>query len=107
MREIIGFEEGDSILAPGGSISNMYALIVARHRYFPEAKNKGISGISEPVAIYTSEQVSSLLKHGFQTFKRKLFFQCHYSIKGGAATIGIGLESVFSVPCDEKYEQRA
>jgi hypothetical protein len=32
MREIIGFNDGDSILAPGGSISNMYALLIARHK---------------------------------------------------------------------------
>ena len=35
MREIIGFEGGDSILAPGGSVSNMYALMIARHKIFP------------------------------------------------------------------------
>ena len=58
MREIIGFEDGDSILAPGGSMSNMYALIVARYRYFPETKSKGFSAIDVPVSIYTSEQVS-------------------------------------------------
>merc|ERR1719266_2566447 len=38
MREIIGFEGGDSILAPGGSVSNMYALMIARHKQFPEHK---------------------------------------------------------------------
>ena len=32
MREIIGFAGGDSIFAPGGSICNMYALLVARHK---------------------------------------------------------------------------
>jgi glutamate decarboxylase len=36
MREIIGFDNGDSILAPGGSISNMYGLLCARHKHFPE-----------------------------------------------------------------------
>ena len=35
MREIIGFEGGDSILASGGSVSNMYALMIARHKIFP------------------------------------------------------------------------
>ena len=32
MREIIGFAGGDSVFAPGGSICNMYALLVARHK---------------------------------------------------------------------------
>ena len=56
MREIIGFPGGDSILAPGGSISNMYALLCARHKYFPDFKNKGASK-DDTIAIYTSAQV--------------------------------------------------
>ena len=35
MREIIGFAGGDSVFAPGGSICNMYALLVARHKVRP------------------------------------------------------------------------
>ena len=59
MREIIGYPNGDSILAPGGSISNMYGLLCARHKYFPEYKTKGAAIFSDqPVAIYTSAHVS-------------------------------------------------
>ena len=57
MREIIGFEGGDSILAPGGSISNMYGLLSARHKYFPEFKVKGAAAYGGKIVIYTSEQV--------------------------------------------------
>ena len=58
MREIIGFSEGDSILAPGGSISNMYGLLCARHRFFPDYKTKGTSAMDQSqIAIYTSAQV--------------------------------------------------
>ena len=32
MRNIIGYTGGESIFAPGGSICNMYALLVARHK---------------------------------------------------------------------------
>ena len=59
MREIIGFEDGDSILAPGGSMSNMYGLLCARHKYFPEFKVKGSAAFGGKVAVYTSEQVKS------------------------------------------------
>jgi glutamate/tyrosine decarboxylase-like PLP-dependent enzyme len=62
MREIIGFEGGDSILAPGGSISNMYAVLCARHKYFPEYKTKGMSALKAPVAIYTSAQVTLITR---------------------------------------------
>ena len=47
MRHIIGFTDGDSILAPGGAISNLYSLIVARHKMFPECKNKGMRGLDK------------------------------------------------------------
>ena len=36
------FTNGDSILAPGGSVSNMYALMIARHKLYPQV-NMSIS----------------------------------------------------------------
>ena len=58
MRDIIGFSQGDSILAPGGSISNMYALLCARHKFFPDYKTKGTRAMDQDrIAIYTSAQV--------------------------------------------------
>ena len=30
------FTNGDSILSPGGSVSNMYALMIARHKLYPQ-----------------------------------------------------------------------
>jgi len=84
MRDIIGFDKGDSILAPGGSISNMYGLLCARHKFFPDYKTKGSHAINqEKIAIYTSAQ-------------------CHYSIKGACATIGLGTDNCFAVECDER-----
>ena len=66
MREIIGFDNGDSILAPGGTISNMYGLLCARHKHFPEYKEKGAATfLEEPLAVYTSAQVSTYLLHYF------------------------------------------
>ena len=60
MRDIIGFNKGDSILAPGGSISNLYGLLCARHKFFPDYKTKGSHAINqEKIAIYTSAQVST------------------------------------------------
>ena len=58
MREIIGFEAGDSILAPGGSISNMYALMIARHKLFPQHKKYGMRAIKGQLMMYTSQHVS-------------------------------------------------
>ena len=102
MREIIGWEKGDSILAPGGSISNMsgptptpsfhhhfhlltpctsttsptsstrpttrptssssrYAVIIARHKQFPEHKEQGMRAIQAQLICYTSKHVSTPL----------------------------------------------
>ena len=61
MREIIGWSQGDSILAPGGSISNMYALIIARHKHFPEHKEKGMAAIKSALICYTSKHVSHMI----------------------------------------------
>uniref|UniRef100_A0A670XQR9 Glutamate decarboxylase 1 n=1 Tax=Pseudonaja textilis TaxID=8673 RepID=A0A670XQR9_PSETE len=45
MREIIGWtnKDGDGIFSPGGAISNMYSIMAARYKYFPEVKTKGMS----------------------------------------------------------------
>lgn len=61
MRNIIGFTDGDSILAPGGAISNLYSIIVARHRMFPEYKTKGLKSLSQQLVLFTSEHVSEIL----------------------------------------------
>ena len=60
MREIIGFDNGDSILAPGGSISNMYALMIARHKLYPQHKAHGMRAIKGQLIMYTSKHVSIL-----------------------------------------------
>ena len=60
MRDIIGWSEGDSILAPGGSISNMYAIIIARHKHFPQHKQSGMVGLGKTPVLYTSKHVRSL-----------------------------------------------
>lgn len=61
MRHIIGFSDGDSILAPGGAISNLYSIIVARHKMFPEYKSKGMRGLAKQPVLFTSEHVSRQL----------------------------------------------
>ena len=84
MREIIGFHAGDSILAPGGSISNMYALIIARHRLFPQHKHEGMRAIHEHLVVYTSEEVNVVLFIGLickQFFlKRSLIIHQSFSL---------------------------
>ncbi|XP_017009642.2 glutamate decarboxylase [Drosophila takahashii] len=82
MREIIGWSGGDSILAPGGSISNLYAFLAARHKMFPNYKEHGSVGLPGTLVMFTSDQ-------------------CHYSIKSCAAVCGLGTDHCIVVPSDE------
>lgn len=82
MRELIGYTHGDSILAPGGSVSNLYAVMAARHKMFPNYKSMGLKALPQLV-MYTSED-------------------SHYSVKGAGAAIGIGTDFVVAIPVDER-----
>nr|XP_034955721.1 cysteine sulfinic acid decarboxylase isoform X2 [Zootoca vivipara] len=82
LRELIGWEKGDGLFSPGGSISNMYAMNVARYHRFPDCKQKGNWAIPK-LAVFTSQE-------------------CHYSIQKGAAFLGIGTDNIYLVAVDEK-----
>uniref|UniRef100_A0A3B3T4V0 Glutamate decarboxylase 3 n=1 Tax=Paramormyrops kingsleyae TaxID=1676925 RepID=A0A3B3T4V0_9TELE len=75
MREKVGWahEEGDGIFCPGGSMSNLYSILVARHRYFPKTKTQGMT-CAPRLALFTSEH-------------------SHYSIRKAAGVLGIGTEN--------------
>ena len=80
MRKVIGWEEIDGIMSPGGSFSNFNAIHQARFKAFPDVVNNGLFGM--PVLkIFTSD--------------------CsHYSFKKGANLTGIGVNNVVRVPTD-------
>ncbi|KAL7984570.1 hypothetical protein Chor_003140 [Crotalus horridus] len=84
MQEIIGWEESESdgIFSPGGSISNLYSVLVARYKYYPEIKTKGMAALPE-IILFISEH-------------------SHYSIKKAAAVAGIGMDNVIAIKCDER-----
>uniref|UniRef100_A0A8C8ES25 Glutamate decarboxylase 1 n=1 Tax=Oncorhynchus tshawytscha TaxID=74940 RepID=A0A8C8ES25_ONCTS len=76
MREIIGWPdgEGDGIFSPGGAISNMYSVMIARYKFFPEVKTKGMTAAPRLV-LFTSEHVS-LIQHSFPQ-QNRLHIQSH------------------------------
>ncbi|KAM6177381.1 acidic amino acid decarboxylase GADL1 [Erethizon dorsatum] len=80
MIEFIGWQEGDGIFNPGGSVSNMYAMHLARYKYCPDIKEKGLSGLPRLI-LFTSAE-------------------CHYSMKKSASFLGIGTENVCFVETD-------
>uniref|UniRef100_A0AAQ5ZDR2 Glutamate decarboxylase 1b n=1 Tax=Amphiprion ocellaris TaxID=80972 RepID=A0AAQ5ZDR2_AMPOC len=85
MREMIGWPggEGDGLFSPGGAISNMYSVMIARYKYFPEVKTKGMSAAPRLV-LFTSEH-------------------SHYSIKKAGAALGFGTENVILLSTDERF----
>jgi hypothetical protein len=46
------------IVSLGGSVSNMYGMVLARYKAIPDSKTKGLSGLP-PLVVFTSEDVSS------------------------------------------------
>ncbi|KAG1969896.1 glutamate decarboxylase 1 [Pimephales promelas] len=84
MHTIIGWQEedGDGIFCPGGTMSNLYSVLLARFHFFPAVKTLGMSAIPR-LALFTSAH-------------------SHYSIKKSAAVLGIGSENVIVVRCDER-----
>ena len=45
------------IWVAGGSISNMYALMIARHKIYPQHKKHGMRAIKGQLIMYTSKHV--------------------------------------------------
>lgn len=82
MLRLAGIENGDGIFCPGGSISNMYALNVARYQRFPDCKTKGMQALPK-ICVLTSEKG-------------------HYSLKKGAGFLGIGMDNVLPIQTDDQ-----
>uniref|UniRef100_A0A3P8S188 Cysteine sulfinic acid decarboxylase n=1 Tax=Amphiprion percula TaxID=161767 RepID=A0A3P8S188_AMPPE len=81
LRQLVGWTEGDGIFCPGGSTSNIYAMNLARYQLFPEVKSQGLYGLPR-LAIFSSPE-------------------SHYSVKKGAALLGIGTDNVIMVKVDD------
>ncbi|XP_058164130.1 cysteine sulfinic acid decarboxylase isoform X2 [Dasypus novemcinctus] len=82
LRALVGWSSGDGVFCPGGSISNMYAMNLARYQRYPDCKQRGLRALP-PLALFTSKE-------------------CHYSIMKGAAFLGLGTDSVRVVKADER-----
>ncbi|GFS16197.1 glutamate decarboxylase [Elysia marginata] len=74
-------EEEEEEKVEGGAISNLYGVLLARHRYSPEVKTKGLRG--SRLVVMTSEQ-------------------SHFSITRAAAILGIGTDHVIYIKCHDK-----
>jgi glutamate/tyrosine decarboxylase-like PLP-dependent enzyme len=82
---LAGMPDGDGLIAPGGSLSNLAALILARNHALPEARDQGLPGVR--TTVYASAQ-------------------SHYSVRKAAGMVGLGRDHVRPVPTDAQGRMR-
>lgn len=82
MGAMAGFEDCDGLLTPGGSLSNMQAMLMAKDQRYPEARVEGAAALP-PVRIFVSDQA-------------------HYSFVKFAQVLGLGRAAVVTVPSSHK-----
>jgi glutamate/tyrosine decarboxylase-like PLP-dependent enzyme len=75
---------GDGIFTPGGSISNMMAIMLARNSKLKTSKKEGLYDAPK-FSIFTSDQA-------------------HYSFLKGAVFMGFGKDSIVKIDTNEKGE---
>ncbi len=75
-----GYSRGEGILTPGGSLSNLVAMLIARNEAVPQARDEGLTG--ERLTAYTSDQ-------------------SHYSVVKNAGILGTGRDRLRIVETDE------
>ena len=85
MARFVGFDRGDGIFCPGGSLSNMAAMIVARNESVERSREEGLPG--DRLTVYTSTE-------------------SHYSIMKAAGMIGLGRANVRKIECDDDGRMR-
>ena len=77
----VGYKKGDGIFAPGWSLTNMIALVLARNEKYSSIKNSWIRG--KKLVGYTSDQA-------------------HYSTEKFISVTGLGKEAIRILPTDIK-----
>ena len=80
MAGLAGFPRGEGVLTPGGSMSNLMAVLTARNLLFPATKVEGMAA-GPKLALFVSEE-------------------SHYSLKRAGNVLGLGLNAVHPVPTD-------
>jgi aromatic-L-amino-acid decarboxylase len=88
-HELFSFPKGGGgIITSGGSMANLTALAIARDIYLGHAARKeGLQRGTSPLVLYTSEQV-------------------HNSVDKAAVILGLGLNHVRHISCDEHFRMR-
>ena len=82
-----GYSASDGVMCPGGSYSNLMAVLVARQKHFFRVKQDGWQAQDRPVLFVSSS--------------------AHYSLVKAANAIGCGMRAVRKVPIDSSGKMKA
>ena len=81
MGNLLGYEGHEGTFTPGGSVSNLCAMVLARDHAVPEFRERGMDGRS--LRVYTSTE-------------------SHYCVPKAAAILGVGRANVVRIPVDDR-----
>jgi glutamate/tyrosine decarboxylase-like PLP-dependent enzyme len=81
MAAAIGYTDGEGVFAPGGSMSNLTGMLLARNAKRPEARDQGLGG--RTLTFYASRL-------------------CHYSVPKMAAVLGVGRRWLRRIETDDR-----
>lgn len=81
INSLIGFNQGEGTFTTGGSNANLIAMLCARNKMLPKAKDFGTQ--AKPLKVFVSDQA-------------------HYSFLKAANVLGIGLNNVIKVGTDDR-----
>ncbi len=88
---LAGFgSEADGVLTPGGSISNLLALLIAR-----DSAAAGLASMPDGTAYRDSSQPVVLCSE-----------LAHFSVQRSCAALGLGEEAVIAIGCDDDFRMR-
>lgn len=76
---LIGYEHSDGIMVSGGSQANLTGMMLARQKYYPSIREKGMAGNS--LVVFCSDQA-------------------HYSMQKAVTALGIGTDNLIAVETD-------
>ena len=81
MGNLMGFQRHEGTFTPGGSLSNLCAMLLARDQAYPDFRERGMDGTR--LRVYTS-------------------VDSHYSVPKAAGILGVGRANVVRIPVDDR-----
>ena len=81
MCSFAGFDNGEGLLTPGGTLSNLKAVMMARHHAYPTSRVHGMVG-QKPPALFCSKDA-------------------HYSLSRAANILGLGVDAIYPIDTDD------